>query len=102
MNENATTSYYRNQMDSWPEVQLIQALRHGLPWHEHMAASALLRARKTGRLRRRHNLAWRARSWRQWRGVAHFSWLCLLPILAAGSSARLWRSAARQKYFRRP
>ncbi len=89
-------------MDAWPELRLIEALRTGLPWHEHVAASELLRARKAGRLRRRQNLAWRARVWRNLRGAAQLSWLCLVPIIAAISSSRFLRSVTRHQILRRP
>ncbi len=102
MSNNATTQYYRNLMDAWPEIRLVEALRNGLPWHEHVAARELLKARKAGRLRRRQNLAWRARAWRNLRGAAHLSWLCLLPIVAAVSSTRIWRSMAAHQILRRP
>ncbi len=38
------TEPVRDLADAWPEVRLIEALRNGLPWHEHVAASELLKA----------------------------------------------------------
>jgi hypothetical protein len=46
MAENSTTLYFRDQMRSWSNEDLLQALQNGLPWHEHVAARGLIVARR--------------------------------------------------------
>ena len=92
MSENLTTRYFLDQMHTWSEQDLVEALGQGLPWHEHAAARELLIARRRSDVTRQRIPAPRSVSFRRPEKIVSLG-VVLLLLGAASSFAYRWRQA---------